>query len=149
MNANINFKLLYMIILTLIIVITITIINSVRITFINKDVKQINNGMHSMKHSYIDSVEMEDMNNDLRKHYKIILAKKLIPLFVQYFDKYLEVNGIIEYLNKNKEKIYEIVDLLVERGYDQMKLIEKDEDIDEYLKSIDLEKIIKYIEEAK
>jgi len=149
MNSEINFKLLYMIILTLVVVITITMINSVRITFLKKNVKKHDDGMHSRKHLYIDSIEMEDMDTDLRKHYKVILARKLIPLFVQYFDKYLEVNGVIKYMNKNQEKLYEIVDLLVARGFEQMKLMKKDEDIDAYLKSIDLDKIIKYIEDAE
>tara|TARA_Y100000816_G_C26030766_1_gene539602 strand:- start:577 stop:1026 length:450 start_codon:yes stop_codon:yes gene_type:complete len=145
MTPKFNFMMFYLFILTLIIFITLVLINTIRLSYIKKDINSLNEQNHIIKHSHVDLVEMENLDINIKKHYRKIFIKKLIPLLVDYFNKYFEINNINSFLNDNEEKIHEVLDTLIERGYTNLEKMEKDEDIEKMLEE-NLEYFIKILD---
>lgn len=143
MDTNLSLILLsFALTITLLVII---VINTVRISKLNKKIHRNSPYTHKF-HTMFDYVETEDMNQDLKHHLKKIVSGKLYPMLVEYLDRYMEVNGVIDYLNKNEKKIHKIVNIIVEKNQNWIGDMEPDVNVVKFLKEIDLDEVIRYME---
>lgn len=146
MDTNLSLiLLLFALTITLLVII---VINTVRISKLNKKINRNIPYTHNL-HTMYDYVETEDMNPDLKHHLKTIVSGKLYPMLVEYLDRFMEVNGVIDYLNRNEKKLNKIVDILVEQSQSGIDDMEPNMYVVNFLKEIDLDAVVKYMEEME
>lgn len=145
MDANTSLIVVSFVLTTVLLV--IVVVNTYRISNLKKkidDTVTLHHGLHTI----FDFVETEDMDSDVKRHLKKIVSGKLYPMLVEYLDKYMETNGVTKYLNRNEKKIHKIVDMLVERATNEMGDMKPDENVVNFLKDLDLDEVIQYIEKG-
>lgn len=150
MNTQLNFSLIYTLSVVSLILIVILIINSIRISRLTTKIQNVNDTTNTLiekKHHHNLFDLAENKSDKLKIYYKNLIADKLAPMLFDYLNKYLEINEIYKYLDDNSEKINKIIDLIVEKGYNELETMKKSEDgLAKFITSLDLDYIINYIE---